>query len=91
MNRIDSEDGFMEVDDLQPERVLSNEAIENIKRYLDTNPDTKARVIGKRGDFMNIAVRPKDGNEVLLFTKDVLAVTDSLLTNYGIFYLLNLN
>ena len=86
MNRMDSEDGFMEIDELQSKRTLSDEAIENIKRYLDTNPDTKDRVIGKSGDFMNIAVRPKDGNEVLLFTNDVLAVTDSLLTDYEIHY-----
>ena len=85
MNRMDSEDGFMEIDDLQPNRILSVEAIQNIKEYLDKNPDVKARVIGKSGDFMSLAVRPKN-NEVTMFTKDVLAVTDSLLTNYEVHY-----
>ena len=85
MNRIDSDDGFMEVDDLQPNRILSTEAIQDIKIYLDKNPDIKARVIGRSGDFMSVAVRPID-NEVTLFTKDVLAVTDSLLTDYEVHY-----
>jgi|TARA_B110000467_G_scaffold138387_1_gene137096 predicted RND superfamily exporter protein len=85
MNRMNSEDGFMEIDDLQPDRILSVEAIQNIKKYLDKNPDVKARVIGKSGDFMSLAVRPKN-NEVTMFTKDVLAVTDSLLTNYEVHY-----
>lgn len=85
MNRIDSNDGFMEVDDLQPNRILSTEAIQDIKIYLDKNPDIKARVIGRSGDFMSVAVRPID-NEATLFTKDVLAVTDSLLTDYEVHY-----
>ena len=85
MNRMDSNDGFMEIDDLQPNRILSVEAIQNIKIYLDKNPDLKARVIGKSGDFMSLAVRPKN-NQVTMFTKDVLAVTDSLLTNYQVHY-----
>ena len=85
MNRMDSDDGFMEVDDLQPNRILSTEAIQDIKIYLDKNPDIKARVIGRSGDFMSVAVRPID-NEVTLFTKDVLAVTDSLLTDYEVHY-----
>ncbi|MBT6869881.1 MAG: MMPL family transporter [Candidatus Marinimicrobia bacterium] len=86
MNRMDSEDGFMEIDDLQPNRNLSTEAIQNIKIYLDNNPDMKARVIGKSGDFMSMVVRPKDGNEVVLFTNSVLAITDSLLTDYEVHY-----
>ncbi len=85
MNRMDSDDGFMEVDDLQPNRILSTEAIQDIKIYLDKNPDIKARVIGRSGDFMSVAVRPID-NEATLFTKDVLAVTDSLLTDYEVHY-----
>ena len=85
MNRMDSDDGFMEVDDLQPNRILSTEAIQDIKIYLDKNPDIKARVIGRSGDFMSVAVRPID-NEVTLFTKDVLEVTDSLLTDYEVHY-----
>ena len=85
MNRMDSDDGLMEVDDLQPNRILSTEAIQDIKIYLDKNPDIKARVIGRSGDFMSVAVRPID-NEATLFTKDVLAVTDSLLTDYEVHY-----
>jgi len=85
MNRMDSEDGFMEIDDLQPDRILSTEAIQNIKIYLAKNPHIKARVIGKSGDFMSLAVRPID-DESTLFTKDVLSITDSLLTGYEVHY-----
>jgi hypothetical protein len=85
MNRMDSEDGFMEVDDLQPERLLSTEDIQDIKIYLDKNPDIKSRVIGKSGDFMSMAVRPMN-NQVDLFTNHILSITDSLLTDYEVHY-----
>ena len=85
MNRMDSEDGFMEVDDLQPKRLLSTEGIQNIKIYLDKNPDIKSRVIGKSGDFMSMAVRPMN-NQVDLFTNHILSITDSLLTDYEVHY-----
>ena len=70
MNRMDSEDGFMEVDNLQPERLLSDERIQDIRSYLDKNPDIKSRVIGKNGDFMSVGVRPIN-SEVHLFTNDI--------------------
>ena len=85
MNRMDSEDGFMEVDDLQPKRLLSTEGIQDIKIYLDKNPDIKSRVIGKSGDFMSMAVRPMN-NQVDLFTNHILSITDSLLTDYEVHY-----
>jgi predicted RND superfamily exporter protein len=85
INRMDSKDGFMEVDDLQPERLLSTEDIQDIKIYLDKNPDIKSRVIGKSGDFMSMAVRPMN-NQVDLFTNHILSITDSLLTDYEVHY-----
>ncbi len=58
MNRMDSDDGFMEVSDLQPARDLYPDELEEIKAYLDKNPDMKIRFISKNEDYINIIVRP---------------------------------
>ena len=84
--RMDSENGFMEINNLQPKRLLSENEINDIKIYLDKNPNVKSRVISKSGEFLNLAIRPKDGNQVRLFTKDVLAVTDTVLSQYEVHY-----
>ncbi|NQV37061.1 MAG: MMPL family transporter [Candidatus Marinimicrobia bacterium] len=58
MNRMDSDDGFMEVSDLQPARDLYPDELEEMKTYLDKNPDMKIRFISKNEDYINIIVRP---------------------------------
>jgi hypothetical protein len=85
-NRLDSEDGFMEVNDLQPERVLSPEEIQDLMTYLDKTPDMKVRLISRHGDYFNIAVRPnlKVGNDVV--TSAVVTTVDSVLKGYDVHF-----
>ncbi len=56
--RMDSDEGFMEVSDLQPARDLYPDEINEMKSYLDKNPDFKTRFISRNEDYLNITVRP---------------------------------
>ena len=47
MNRMDSEDGFLEVDDLMPQRDLSELEIESLSEYLKDNSNLSSRCWGK--------------------------------------------
>ena len=42
--RMDNYDGFMEIDDLQPHRNLTENDIQGIKAYLDKNPNIKDKL-----------------------------------------------
>ena len=86
LSRMDSYDGFIDVSKLQSERILSEQQIHAIKSYLNENPNIKSRVISKNGDFMSLGIRPKDGKQVLSFTRDIITVSDSLFKEYDIHY-----
>ena len=58
MKRMDSDEGFIEVSNLQPARDLGPEEIEDIKKYLDENPKLKIRFTSRYEDYLNIVVRP---------------------------------
>ena len=46
MNRMESVDDFLEVNDLVPSRDLDSGEIVSIKNYIDGNPDIRKRVLG---------------------------------------------
>ena len=53
ISRIDSEEGFMEISDLQPNRELTFDQINNIRNYLNKNPVIKKRAISQDEDYFN--------------------------------------
>ncbi|HIN96396.1 MAG TPA: hypothetical protein EYN02_01185, partial [Candidatus Marinimicrobia bacterium] len=82
MNRMDSEDGFLEINELLPNRVLNVNQLEEIKIYLDNHPNVKNRVIGQHGDFLNVIVRPLDGASNDILAEKLLAEADTYLDGY---------
>ncbi len=56
MSKIESVDGFMEVDDLVPARDLTIEEIAGIKAYLDRNPVVARMMVARTGDFANVMI-----------------------------------
>ena len=58
ISRIDSEEGFMEISDLQPNRELTFDQINNIRNYLNKNPVIKKRAISQDEDYFNIMIQP---------------------------------
>ena len=68
MNKLQSEDGYLEVEDLVQSRDLNTDQISEIKSYLDKYPKLKLRVVSQNDDYVNIII--KSYNDVAL---DVVA------------------
>ncbi len=81
-NRMDSEDGFLEVGALQPARDLSDDEIISIKSYLEENKDISDRLVSKNGDYLNIIIRPVSGIDMDDFSNNVVEVADKILVDY---------
>ena len=81
-NRMDAEDGFLEVGDMQPSRNLTNEELADIKLYLEDNSDIADRLVGKNGDFLNIIVKPFADIDIDEFSNNIVKTADDILTNY---------
>ena len=72
INRMDSDEGFLEVDDLLPDQDLNPIEIESISKYLKDNSSISSQILGRNGDYINILIRPKSSTE---FPQLVAAVT----------------
>ena len=87
LSRIDSQDGFMEISDLQPDQNLSPIQIDQIKDYLERNPSIKKRAISQSDEYFNIMVQPYEDIPHDVMRDVVVAVGDSVLSDdYEIHY-----
>ena len=86
MNRMESVDDFLEVDDLVPSRDLDSGEIVSIKNYLDGNPDIRKRVLGKHGDFFNIVVKPQEESNDQAVVKLLHDYADTHLKEYEVHF-----
>ena len=75
MNRMDSDDGFLEVDDLIPNRKLTKSEIKSIAKYLKDNNNLSSRMLGKNGDYINIIIRPKMGSDFPEMVSSIREIT----------------
>ena len=57
MNKLQSEDGFLEVEDLVQSRDLNADQISEIRSYLDKYPELKLRVVSQNNDYVNIIIK----------------------------------
>ncbi|MBC8215733.1 MAG: RND family transporter [Candidatus Marinimicrobia bacterium] len=85
-NRMENEDGFMEISDLMPHRDLSQQEVNEIADYLDRNPSIRDRLLSKHGDFINVVLRPTLTMEYAGLANNVKTIADSLLSDYEINY-----
>jgi len=84
--RMDNFEGFMEIDDLQSDRELTDEEIESIKKYLGKNDHLKKRFVSNNEDYLVAIVQPyedipKDG-----FASEVTSIANPILEGYEIYY-----
>ena len=77
--RMDNYDGFMEIDDLQLDRILSQDKANDIRFYLDKNDKIKKQLVSQDGDYLVAIVQPFDSIEMVGFVSEVKAIADSLL------------
>jgi predicted RND superfamily exporter protein len=85
-NRMDSEDGFLEVSNLQPGRDLTEKEIRSIRQYIEENSALGDRFIGINGDFLNIIVKPIPNSANTTFARSVVEITKKHLPDYEIHY-----
>ena len=57
MNKLQNEDGNLEIDDLVQSRDLNADQISEIKAYLDKYPKLKLRVVSQNDDYVNIIIK----------------------------------
>ena len=87
ISRIDSEEGFMEISDLQPNRDLTFDQINNIRNYLNKNPVIKKRAISQNEDYFNIMIQPYENTAQDITRNIVVSVGDSVVSDsYEIHY-----
>lgn len=84
--RMDSYDGFMEIDDLQPDRDLTQDEVDNIKRFLDKNPNIRKRMVSDDNDYLFAIVQPFKSSALDRFAKQVTLIADKILKDYEIHY-----
>jgi len=84
--RMDNVDGFMEIDDLQKKRNLSQDEINDIKKYLDKSSSIKKRLISENEDYLLVMIQPFDSNSLDVFRNTVVSIADPILKDYEIHY-----
>ena len=85
-NRIDNVDDFMEVDDLQTERDLTQAEVDDIQNYLLKNPSLKKRFISENDEYFVITAQPYSNEQFDVFSKIVVDKSDEILDGYEIHY-----
>ena len=85
-NRIDNVDDFMEVDDLQTKRDLTQAEIDDIQNYLLKNPSLKKRFISENDEYFVITAQPYSNEQFDVFSKIVVDKSDKILEGYEIHY-----
>ncbi len=86
MNRIESDDGFMEVSNLQQARELTVEEIQDIEDYLSENPDFAIRILSRDRDFLNVVVQPKLEVDNELTTAKIMKLAGQILGDYQVHF-----
>ena len=86
MNKMESEDGFLLIDDLVNKRDLSPEEIADIEAYLIDNAELKKQVIAQNDDFFNIVVIPSGNTNEQVSVAKIIATAEKLLSEYNLHF-----
>jgi predicted RND superfamily exporter protein len=82
MNRMDSDDGFLEVGDLMPHKNMTEEEVASLSDYLKNNSNISSRILSKEGNYINIVIRPKSDNDFPGLVAAVYDITASYQNQY---------
>ncbi len=84
--RIDQVDGFMQIEELQKIQNLNSQEIKSIQLYLNKNDNIKKQFVSHSDEYLLTTIQPYDGVGLDQFRNDVVAVGDSLLSDYDVHY-----
>lgn len=82
MNRMDSDDGFLEVANLIPRRELSQTDIDEVKDYLDRNPDLAGMLVAPNEDYTMLMVIALPGVSDEELTTAIEELNSSIMEEY---------
>ena len=85
-SRMDNNDGFMEIDDLQSERNLNQEEVDKIQGYLDKNPTIKKRFISEDNQYFLATIQPYESGALNTFRDSITTISSPILNDYEIHY-----
>lgn len=84
--RMDSDEGFLEISDLQPSRNLSDSEIEDMKKYLEKTTTLKKRMVGRNSDYVNIMIKPRTGIDNDILHDKMVEIGNKFIGNYEVHY-----
>ena len=85
--KIDNDsDGFMVVEDLMPDKNITQKQANDIYEYLCKHETIKSRVVSKNNDYLNIIVRPITDFKVNVFADHVTSTANEMLEGYEIHF-----
>jgi len=86
ITRMDNDGGFMEIDDLQPNRELTDDEVQKIKLYLEKNSNVKDRFVSQNGDYLLAMVQPFENIGLDHVRNKLVTVVDPILKEYDVHY-----
>ena len=84
--RMDNNDGFMEIDDLQSDRNLNQEEVDRIEEYLEKNPTIKKRFISEDNQYFLATIQPYESSALNTFRDSITTISNTILIDYEIHY-----
>jgi len=85
--KIDNDnDGFMVVEDLMPDKILTQKDADNIYEYLCKHETIKSRIVSKDNNYLNIIVRPVTDFKVDVFANHVTSTAEGMLEGYELHF-----
>ena len=85
-DRMDSDEGFLEISSLQPSRNLTSDEIRSIEKYFEKLPNLKKRMIGRHGDYVNIMIKPQRAVENNVLRNNMVQISERFLSDYEIHF-----
>ena len=85
-SRMDNNDGFMEIDDLQSDRNLNQEEVDRIEEYLEKNPTIKKRFISEDNQYFLATIQPYESSALNTFRDSITTISNTILIDYEIHY-----
>lgn len=85
-SRMESDGGFLNIEDLQQGRGVTQIEANNIIRYLNKNPSIRKRMTSDENDYLFLMVQPYESTGMNEFAFDVKEITDRVLQGYDIHF-----
>jgi len=85
-DRMDSDDGFLEISSLQPSRNLTADEVHDIEQYLNRLSSLKKRMVGRHGDYANIMIKPQTEIDNNILRDKMVEISERFLGGYEIHY-----